>query len=297
MNQYTNQNNNYQRVCPRCGKPLDYDNMYCPKCGYDFTGNKENNKKKNLIISILVVLIITMIFIIAALAVSVKVRDKDEYEPENTEKAEALETSFVETPAPEPKKTEKPETDEPEETKEPEPQKTEIPENDVVTENGKPYAYGPYDVIMPCSLLYPEDDVVTSPTYNKYRDSEFGFSIDYPAEFGEYGTENPVIRGYYTSDDGSAHLRVCAAYNEGGITPEQMKSSFISTHGGSITYEAGKSEWFAISLDDYADDRYHYAYYSVREGKIIGFEFHFEGQQNIDTYSKYIDAIYASLKR
>lgn len=151
------------------------------------------------------------------------------------------------------------------------------------------------DIIRYTSTNQQTDTVIQSPTFITYSDEKFGFEIDYPSHFNIYNlTENTVSR-VYMSNDGAAVLKINAGYNKGNITCKQLCNELINAYTGEVTYNPVKDTWFALSIND--SDNYHYAYYKLDEGEIRGFEFHFKGAENLDTYSKYIDHIYASFKK
>lgn len=151
------------------------------------------------------------------------------------------------------------------------------------------------DIISYSSTNFPTENVNQTPSYNTYYDSDFGFQIDYPAHFDSKKVQDDITRRIYSLEDGSAILKVNAGYNLGNITSQQLSNKLISTYGGEVTYNPVKDSWFAISVND--SDDYHYAYYRLDEGEIRGFEFHFNGAENLEKYSKYIDHIYASFKK
>lgn len=151
------------------------------------------------------------------------------------------------------------------------------------------------DIISYVMTDYPKDYVTQAPSYNTYHDDEFGFKIDYPAHFEIKTTQSNINRRTYSSNDGSAILKINAGNNEGNITSRNLSEKLISNYGGNVTYNPVKDTWFALSVND--NDDYHYAYYKLDNGEIRGFEFHFTGEENLDTYSKYIDHIYASFKK
>lgn len=151
------------------------------------------------------------------------------------------------------------------------------------------------DIISYSSTNSPREDVNQTPSYSTYYDSDFGFKIDYPAHFESQRVQDDITRRIYALEDGSAILKINAGYNLGNITSQQLSNKLISTYGGNVTYNPVKDTWFALSVND--SDEYHYAYYKLDEGEIRGFEFHFNGAENLDKYSKYIDHIYASFKK
>ena len=151
------------------------------------------------------------------------------------------------------------------------------------------------DIISYVNTNIPKDSVNQSPTYSTYYDSDYSFKIDYPTHFKSKDTQDSTTRRMYALADGSAVLKVNAGNNCGGITSQQLCNKIISTYGGDVTYNPVKDTWFALSIND--SDDYHYAYYKLDQGEIRGFEFHFNGAENLDKYSKYIDHIYSSFKK
>lgn len=132
------------------------------------------------------------------------------------------------------------------------------------------------------------------PSYCSFRDYEHGYEIDYPLNFEKSyddSTEGYSMRKWASSDN-TAALCVCTAENVEGVTTKKLQELFTQVYGGEITYSPWQDNWFAISINDAT--YYHYAYYRVDEKEVMGFEFHFSGQENLSIYSKYIDHIYES---
>ena len=154
--------------------------------------------------------------------------------------------------------------------------------------------YSASEVIIYTNLKKQTAPATLNPGYLTYKDDNFNFKIDYPSEFKDNNISSASTRKLYSTKDGSAALRVCAAENEANITPKQLYDAFVLAYGGNVTYSPVNETWFAASLND--GENYHYAYYRTDNNKICGFEFHFSGSENLSVYSKYIDHIYASFK-
>ncbi|MBQ6907037.1 MAG: hypothetical protein IJQ28_01545, partial [Clostridia bacterium] len=136
----------------------------------------------------------------------------------------------------------------------------------------------------------------STPEYRTYFDEEYHYIIDYPAMFQErYISGNKAMRIKYANENDSAILSVYACNNLGNISTAELQNRIIEIYGGNVTYSPLKDNWFALSVND--DVFYHYAYFKIENQIIKGFEFHFSGEGNLDTYSKYIDHIYASFKK
>lgn len=133
-----------------------------------------------------------------------------------------------------------------------------------------------------------------NPSYCSFRDYSRGYMIEYPLNFEQ--TYDEIEKEYsvrkWVNSENTAILCVNTAENVENVTTKELQELFAQVYGGEITYSPLKENWFAISVDD--DVYYHYAYYRVNEDKVMGFEFHFSGQENLPIYSTYIDHIYES---
>lgn len=268
-----------QRFCKKCGKPIRQGETFCGYCGTsilkEFTPKKKRPSGKSRDTVIISVCASLLVLLLAVLAILVYNHVKDAVEDE---------THTVKPDIPIPTPTETiPYTPNPTDTPKPSPS----PDRDIT-------ALVPEDIITLSGITYTGENPVTMPGYDYYVDNKFPLEIDLPSHFIERQQGSSICRKNLVSASGDAAMRVCAAYNGGAITAEELKNRFANLYGGEITYSAGKEEWFAMSCNDSL--RYHYAYYSVRDGMIRGFEFHFSGAENNDIYAGYIEHIYSSLK-
>lgn len=133
-----------------------------------------------------------------------------------------------------------------------------------------------------------------NPSYCSFRDYSRGYMIEYPLNFEQ--TYDEIEEEYsirkWVNSENTAILCVNTAENVENVTTKELQELFAQVYGGEITYSPLKENWFAISVND--DVYYHYAYYRVDGDKVMGFEFHFSGQENLPVYSTYIDHIYES---
>ena len=254
-------------------------------------------KKSSAPVVVLVVLAVLLVLGCAAFAANYFLNNYDESysETEQEQTASAKQPDKKENVKTDKKSKSDGETQENDKTKE---DNESVKQNENEPEKGETKqemkVYSASEVIIYTNLKKQTAPAALNPGYLTYKDDNFNFKIDYPSEFKDNNISSASTRKLYSTKDGSAALRVCAAENEANITPKQLYDAFVLAYGGNVTYSPVNETWFAASLND--GENYHYAYYRTDNNKICGFEFHFSGSENLSVYSKYIDHIYASFK-
>ncbi len=138
----------------------------------------------------------------------------------------------------------------------------------------------------------PENGVISNPSYSTYRDSDYSFTCDYPSHFVLYNESNNFVRYSLRAPDNSATLKICATANSSGLSAKTVLANFKSSYPGTVDYENSGDNWCAART--IKDGVCHYGYFRIDQGKIRGFEFHFD-QNDFSVYDKYINEIYSSI--
>lgn len=137
------------------------------------------------------------------------------------------------------------------------------------------------------------NSVVSKPSYNTYNDTDYRFSCYYPAHFQVYLEDNDFMRYTLRAADNTATLKICATKNTSNLSVKTVSDNFKSTYPGSVDYENSGDDWCVART--YNAGIYHYAYFTLTDGMIRGFELHFDGNY-LDIYDGYVNDIYNSLQ-
>ncbi len=293
--------------CTNCGAPVYGDNTVCGKCGqrldvsdnaydaeqpqyaessetiYDNIKTKSNHSDTTLI----VVLVIIIVALIGGIITFFVFRNNFIQPKDNNSQNALVEEETKNTQTPESYATIKPE-ETPEPTLPPEPTSPPAPTVPPVTKAPSTAANTPANAQANTAANAP----VENPSYLWFASSDYNFGCDYPSHFVAFYEPQNEILSSLKSPDGSAVMRICGAMNTHGQTSQQVMDIFLSHYNGKITYQVCQDDYMAISVLD--SSKFHYAYYSLRDGKIRGFEYHYDSKyENI--YSKYIDHVYDSI--
>lgn len=133
---------------------------------------------------------------------------------------------------------------------------------------------------------------VKNTTYETYYSSQYSFSCAYPSNFTKTGNNDPFVLCSYKSPDASATLNICGTNNTSSLSVQTVLDNFKSSFPGAVDYQDSGSDWCVCRTCK--NGTYHYGYFKLTDGKIRGFEFHFDGS-NYSVYDSYINYIYNSL--
>ena len=253
-------------TCSRCGSEVREGKAYCPNCGNrieavtppgDEPKPVQNNKLLIAIATAGGVLLIAALIVIAVLV------------------ANNMDSQSSPTPTPTPTPTASP-TPTPKPTPTPTPRPTPTP------------TLKPMPTPQP---IQQETSAVSNPSYTRFSNSEYGFSINYPSHFKAYNDGGTITLHTVESPDKQAR-EIIAAIPANGETVDSSYNSYVSGHSGSIEYQNKGSDFYAINI--LSGNTEYYKYCKFANGNIYWFEFISPHSQH-EIYDKYINDIYQSI--
>ena len=163
--------------------------------------------------------------------------------------------------------------------------------NDIAKPQPERYEYRVHEEPQTNYRSYETSGVVANPSYKSYYDSEYNFSCAYPSHFAAYNEGLKLVRYSLSAPDGTAQIKICATKNSSGLTLSRVSDNFVSSYPGIVEYRSIGDTWCATRTN--SDGWSHYGYYTIRNGLIRGFEFHYDDRYE-EIYDGYINDIYSA---